>query len=84
VRNVVFYTGSLDRAQRERASLFGAVVDKGRDVEDVVAALEPSASEPPISQLSPAARPRQRPASARLTRVTPLEDESVASRSSRR
>jgi CheY-like chemotaxis protein len=84
VHNVVFYTGSIDHAQRERASLFGPVVDKGRDVGEVVAALEPSGSEPPISHLSPAARPRTRPSSARLTRVTPLEDETLASRSSRR
>jgi DNA-binding response OmpR family regulator len=88
VRNVVFYTGSLDHAQRQRASVLGAIIDKGRDVEEVLAALETTRSEPPISHLSPSARPRTRASSARLTRVTPIEDESladsVASRSSRR
>ena len=88
VRHIVFYTGSLDSAQRERASLFGHVVDKGSDVEDVVSALEPFPTAPPISHMSPAARPRPRASGARLSRVAP-EDEQLAegvaeARSSRR
>ena len=88
VRTVVFYTGSVDHAQRQRASVLGAVVDKGQNVEAVLAALEPSRSEPPISRLSASARPRSSVSGPRLTRVTPSEDDSVtdgmASRSSRR
>lgn len=86
VRHIVFYTGSLDSAQRQRAGLFGNVVDKASDVEEVVGALDPFPTAPPISHLSPAARPR--PSGARLNRVTLDDDklaESVAeARSSRR
>jgi CheY-like chemotaxis protein len=88
VQSIVFYTGSLDAAQRERAQLFGRVIDKTHDVEEVVEALEPFPTAPPISHMSPAARPRPRPSGARLTRVSP-EDEKLAEsvgdvRSSRR
>jgi CheY-like chemotaxis protein len=84
VNVVVFYTGSLDAARRERASLLGRVIDKTRDLEQVIDLLEPSPSEPPISQMAPAMRPRLRPFSARLTRVSEDEviAESVASSSS--
>jgi len=81
VRGVVFYTGSLDAGQRSRASLFGPVIDKSCDLEDVITALGPFPTAPPISQMAPAARARA--SGARLTRVTP-EAESVATRSSRR
>jgi CheY-like chemotaxis protein len=90
VRCIVFYTGSLDNAQRDRARLFGHVIDKARDLEEVVAALEPFPSAPPISHMAPAAASRSRSggSGARLTRVNPEEElaESVASstRSSRR
>ena len=82
VRGVVFYSGSLDAAQRTRASLFGPIIDKSSDLEEVIALLDP----PPISRMAPA--PRARTGSgARLTRVTPEDEalaESVATRSSRR
>jgi ActR/RegA family two-component response regulator len=88
VRGVVFYSGSLDIAQRERAALFGTLIDKSRDVEEVIQALELFPTAPPISEFSPAPRARTRPSGARLTRVTTDEEplaESVAStRSSRR
>lgn len=87
VRHIVFYTGSLDNAQRERASSFGHVVDKASDVEDVVGALEPFPTAPPVSHLSPAIRPRPRASGARLTRVATDEDqvaEQAAEASSRR
>jgi DNA-binding response OmpR family regulator len=67
VRHVVFYTGSLDPAQRERARLFGAVIDKSESVEEVVALLEPLPTAPPISQMAPAPRPRL--SGSRLARV---------------
>jgi CheY-like chemotaxis protein len=88
VRGVVFYTGSLDPGQRRRAALFGSLVDKGEDLEEVVQALGPFPTEPPISRTSPAARPRPRLSGARLTRVS-AEDEAAtpetaaSSRSSR-
>ena len=81
VRGVVFYTGSLDGSQRTRASLFGLVVDKASNLDDVIQALGPFPTAPPISHTSPAVRGRG--SGARLTRVLP-EDESVATRSSRR
>jgi hypothetical protein len=82
IRGVVFYSGSLDSAQRNRASLFGPVVDKASDLEDVVNALGPFPTAPPVSQMAPAARARA--SGARLTRVTEAEADSVATRSSRR
>ena len=84
VRGVVFYTGSLDNADRQRAGLYGHVVDKSSDVEEVIAALGPFPTAPPISHMAPAMRPRG--SGARLTRVTPEEAlaESAATRSSRR
>src|SRR6188472_4174648 len=61
VRKIVFYTGSVDLAERERARLFGSVVDKGRNLEEVIEALEPFQTAPPASHTVPAARPRPRP-----------------------
>jgi len=87
LRGVVFYTGSLDSAERTRASRFGSVVDKANDLEEVLAALGPFPSVAPISHTAPAKRPRPSASGARLTRVVPEEDalpETVASRSSRR
>lgn len=86
VRGVVFYTGSLDNAQRSRASSFGPVVDKASEVEEVLQAIGPFPTAPPISHMAPAVRARTS-SGARLTRVTPEDEalaESVASRSSRR
>jgi CheY-like chemotaxis protein len=86
VRGVVFYSGSLDAAQRTRASLFGPIIDKSSDLEEVIALLGPFPTAPPISRMAPS--PRARTGSgARLTRVTPEDEalaESVATRSSRR
>jgi DNA-binding response OmpR family regulator len=88
VRKIVFYTGSVDVAERERARLLGSVVDKGRDLEEVVEALEPFRTVPPASHAAPAVRPRPRPSGARLSRVLPqdevLTDSAASSRSSRR
>lgn len=86
VRGIVFYTGSLDNAQRSRASLFGPVVDKASELEEVIQALGPFPTAPPISHTSPAARTRTS-SGARLSRVLPEDEslvESVATRSSRR
>jgi CheY-like chemotaxis protein len=87
VRGVVFYSGSLDNAQRERALAFGTLLDKSRDLEEVIQALEVFPSAPPISHFGPAPRPRARPSGARLTRVTPdeelLADSVATTRSSR-
>jgi CheY-like chemotaxis protein len=86
VRGVVFYTGSLDGALRNRASLFGPVVDKAHELEEVVEALGPFPTVPPISHMAPAARPRTG-SGARFARVSPEDEslaESVATRSSRR
>jgi CheY-like chemotaxis protein len=85
VRGIVFYTGSLDNAQRSRASLFGPVVDKASELEEVMQALGPFPTAPPISHTSPAARPRA--SGARLSRVLPEDEslaDSVATHSSRR
>jgi CheY-like chemotaxis protein len=86
VRGIVFYSGSLDLRQRDRALGFGTLVDKSRDLEDVIQALELLPTAPPISHFAPAPRPRARPSGARLTRHNADElAESVAStRSSRR
>jgi CheY-like chemotaxis protein len=83
VRGVVFYTGSLDAAQRQRASLFGTLIDKASTVDEVVEALGPFPTAPPISHTSPA----RHPSGARLTRVVPDDEslaESATARSSRR
>jgi len=85
VRGVVFYTGSLDKAQRSRASLFGPVVDKASELEEVMQALGPFPTAPPASQMAPAVRPRS--SSGSFTRVAPEDEalsDSVATRSSRR
>ena len=85
-RHVVFYTGSLDAAQRERARLFGAVIDKSESVEEVVALLEPLPTAPPVSQMAPA--PRTRLSGSRLARVAgddePPPEGVTEARSSRR
>lgn len=77
VRNIVFYTGSLDSAERDRARLFGSVIDKASDLEQVVEALEPFPTAPPVSHTTAAARPRPRASGARLSRVA-AEDEALA------
>jgi CheY-like chemotaxis protein len=84
-RQVVFYTGSRNEQQRERARSLGALVDKTQSVEEIIALLEPMPTAPPISQMAPAPRPRS---GSRLSRVS-LEDETVPegvaeARSSRR
>ncbi len=88
VRSLVFYTGSLDGAQRARAQVFGHVIDKAEDVEELISLLDPLPTAPPISHMAPAMRPRGRASGAQLTRVVPEEEavaENVAStRSSRR
>jgi CheY-like chemotaxis protein len=88
IRSIVFYTGSLDGAQRARAQTFGQVVDKTENVEQLIELLEPFPTAPPISHMAPALRPRQRTSSAQLTRVTPedevLSDHVASTRSSRR
>lgn len=73
-RHVVFYTGTTDQAQRERAQRLGQVIDKAQDLEAVVGAIEPYGAEPPISQLAPAPRPRPRVSGARLVRVSADEE----------
>jgi DNA-binding response OmpR family regulator len=86
VRSIVFYTGSLDSTERERAGQLGNVIDKASDLEDVVAALEPFPTSPPESQMAPAPRSWPRASSARLTRVGADEESvvDVVSRRSRR
>ena len=87
VRGVVFYTGSLDVALRDRALGFGTVIDKTRELEDVIRAADHFPSTPPISHFSPAPRPRAR-SSSRVTRLgsdaEPLSDNVASTRSSRR
>ena len=86
VRGVVFYTGSLDNAQRERAQVFGHVIDKTEDLEQLVDLLDPFPSAPPISQMAPAMRPRPR-VSSQVTRVHTDEEalpSSIATTSSSR
>jgi CheY-like chemotaxis protein len=87
-RHVVFYTGTTDQAQRERAQRLGHLIDKAQDLEAVVSAIEPFNTEPPISQLAPAPRPRPRVSGARLVRVSAdeetLPDGAVSGSSSRR
>src|SRR5687768_1268749 len=73
-RTVVFYTGTTDQAQRERAQQFGHVIDKAQALDAVVGVIEPLGAEPPVSQLSPAARPRPRASGARVARVTADEE----------
>jgi CheY-like chemotaxis protein len=87
-RGVVFYTGSLDEAARDRARVFGPLVDKSTDLEEVILALEPFPTAPPCSQTAPAVHARPRASGARLTRVSPddeaLAESVAATRSSRR
>jgi DNA-binding NtrC family response regulator len=77
VRSVVFYTGSLDTAQRERAERFGVIVDKSRELEDLVSTLEPFPTAPPISHMAPAPRGRSSGSGARLNRVIGDEERAV-------
>ncbi|HKY36079.1 MAG TPA: response regulator [Polyangiaceae bacterium] len=87
-RGVVFYTGTTDHVQRERAQRLGHVIDKAQHLDAVVSVIEPFAAEPPISQHAPAPRPRPRVSGARLARVSAdeetLPDGVVSSSSSRR
>jgi CheY-like chemotaxis protein len=57
VGQVLFYTGCLDPAQRERAEQLGTVIDKTCELSDVLAALGPFPTIAPISHLSPSPRP---------------------------
>lgn len=88
VRGVVFYTGSLDGATRQRALAFGAIIDKTQELEEVIRAAERFPASPPISHFSAAPRPRARPSGARLTRVgaesEPRSESPAAKTSSRR
>ena len=77
VQSIVFYTGSLDHTQRERAGALGNVIDKASDLEDVVTALDPLPTAPPISHMAPAPRAYSRASSSRLTRVAPDEESVV-------
>ena len=88
VRSLLFYTGSLDAAQRERARVFGPLLDKTQDLEELIEQLDPVPTAPPISHMAPA-RPRSPGSSSRLSRAS-TEDETLpetvvsSSRSSRR
>lgn len=87
VQSIVFYTGSIDHQERDRARQLGSLIDKSCDLEDVVSALEPFPTAPPISHMAPAPRAWSRPSSARLTRGVPDEESVVdvaSTRSSRR
>ncbi len=77
VHSVIFYTGSMDPAMRQRATSIGLVLDKTRGIEELVAALEELPLEPPQSQQQPSTVPRPRTSGARL-RVN--DDEAVSSR----
>lgn len=83
VRGVVFYTGSLDATQRDRAARLGPVVDKGTDVENVVSALEPFPTAPPVSQMAPAPRGRSSGSGSRFARVSPEEEAAPSNASTR-
>lgn len=87
VRSIVFYTGTRDHRQKERAERLGHVLDKSEDLEEIIQALEPSLAAPPVSQMAPAARARSGSGS-HYSRVQLDEEqvvESVATtRSSRR
>jgi DNA-binding response OmpR family regulator len=88
VRGIVFYTGSLNEALRNRALSFGSVVDKARELEEVVRAVDQVPGAAPISHYGPAQRRRRRPSSSRLTRLAPTPGADSANvtpkRSSRR
>lgn len=89
VQSIVFYTGSIDHQQRDRASEIGSLIDKSCDLEDVVSALEPFPTAPPISEMAPAPRTWPRASgtsSSRMTRVLPDEESVIdvaSTRSSR-
>lgn len=57
VRQVLFYTGCLDPEQRERAERLGTVIDKARELSEVLGALEQLPPPSPISLLAPRPRP---------------------------
>ena len=86
VRSVVFYTGSLDHALRERAIGFGALLDKASDLEEVVRAADRVPRVPTVSHF-PAARMRGRSSRSRLSRVAadsaPHAEAATTKRSSR-
>jgi DNA-binding response OmpR family regulator len=63
VQSLVFYTGSIDHRERDRARQLGSLVDKSCDLEDLVSALEPFPTAPPISHMAPAPRAWSRPSS---------------------
>lgn len=69
VQGVVFYTGSLDAELRERALAFGTVLDKSRELEEVIRAADEVPSSPPVSHF-PVPRPARRLSGARLGRVS--------------
>ncbi len=87
VESVVFYSGSLDMAQRERAQLFGQLIDKTEDLEVVVEQLEPLPTRHPVSHIAPAMRGRTRSSSSLINRAEAeprAEGALSSSRSSRR
>jgi DNA-binding response OmpR family regulator len=86
VESVVFYSGSLDAAQRERAQQFGHLIDKTEDLELVVAQLEPLPTQHPVSHIAPAMRGRTRSSSSLINRgeAEPRAEGALSSGSSRR
>ena len=80
------YVAKRAREKAERARLFGALIEKSKSIEELIAVLEPMPTAPPISQMAPAPRPRQ--STSRMVRVSGDEEalpEGVAEvRSSRR
>jgi len=87
VQRVVFYTGSLDPVQRDRAATLGPVVDKTRDVAELVGALGPPSSAP-ASSVAPTQGRRARHPNARSSRSrveeAPIDRNVAEIRSSRR
>ncbi len=83
VRGVVFYTGSLDGAVRDRALGFGPLVDKTSDLEHVIRAADRVPRGPSVSHF---AAPRSRSSSSRLSRVradaSPVSADAASKRSS--
>lgn len=87
-RAVVFYTGSVDSAQREQAARSGTVVDKSKALDELVGAVEMQTAAPPVSEMAPAPRAWPRGSGARLSRVVSddeaISESALSSRSSRR
>jgi CheY-like chemotaxis protein len=75
VQSVVFYTGSMDADLRTRAASYGPVIDKSDDLDEIVRALEPQRSVPPVSTFAPA--PRSRTTHARVSRLEASDDASL-------